>query len=103
MGKNGDGQVKKLDDNAMICGNCGFCGEIVNRQTGAINNETGVCRRYPPQIIMVNTQVPANVVGINQRGGGPSVISHPQSFLPPVDLENQACGEFTPKGAGNGA
>ena len=80
MRNNGSGSEK-------TCGKCGHCGDLKNRDTGQIDARLGVCRRLPPQIVVL-TMMSGKVLANNK----PPMVQVPQSMYPIVAFRDQACG-----------
>lgn len=56
----------------------------------AFFQKSGVCHRYPPNVIFLPLVNPTVV------GAKPTVSWQVNSAYPPVDAGQEACGEFTP-------
>jgi hypothetical protein len=80
--------MAKKSEKKRICGNCIFCGDLIDTTTKKISTEAGQCRRLPPQIVVMN--IKAQTV---HPGGKSQNFQMAQPMQPSVNFDTPGCGE----------
>jgi hypothetical protein len=86
MKNNGDGTEKN-------CGGCTYCTDLKDEATGIIDTKKGICRRFPPQIIVATIKS----LAVLPNGQRPPSMQMAQGLHPHVALATPACGEWKDK------
>jgi hypothetical protein len=86
-------EMKEIKGDVLLCGNCLFCYDMIDRKTGAVNKESGSCHFTLPQVIVLLQAQPKKVVDINNPQALP-VLSIPTALFPGRLFGEPACGQF---------
>ncbi len=84
---------KNNGDGDRVCGTCGYCTDLKDPKTGIVDSEQGICRRYPPQIIVMTIKSKT----VMPDGKPAPSFQMAQGMRPHVAFAMPACGEWQAK------
>jgi len=84
---------KNNGDGDKICGTCAYCTDLKDQKTGIVDTEKGICRRHPPQIVVITIRPSINL----PNGQKAPAVQMAQGMSPHVIFSAPACGEWKEK------
>ncbi len=84
---------KNNGDGDKICGACDYCTDLKDPKTGIVDTAQGICRRFPPQIVVITIRPSINL----PNGQKAPAVQMAQGMSPHVIFASPACGEYRPR------